>query len=222
MDPLARALSVDKHNYQYIRGFQLPRGGAVIFSHRVLHWGSTVDEDDVPFEALEKPVKRAKTRISLSFAVSDPAFEASYIRDEKSIKEDGGSSSVTRKICVYPELRLRIALACGQLICYYQRFDTPLALLEKMYLAFRSQSDKFTQYYVAKVAAEFAAAVREKVVEDGSGQNKSISSDLSSYEVESDAILESALEAALDAKMSGELDGNFSSLADDFDDGESN
>jgi hypothetical protein len=39
-DPLAAALK-DTRNYRFIRAFPLAAGGAVTFTHRTLHWGST-------------------------------------------------------------------------------------------------------------------------------------------------------------------------------------
>lgn len=65
-DPLAAALS-NKASYQHIRALPLPAGGLVIFTHRLMHWGSK-----------GRTTYRGEPRISLSVAFSDPIFEAPY------------------------------------------------------------------------------------------------------------------------------------------------
>lgn len=65
-DPLREAL-LDKENYQHIRAMPLDPGEFVIFTHRILHWGSKGRKNYA-----------GPPRISLSVAFSDPSFEAPY------------------------------------------------------------------------------------------------------------------------------------------------
>ena len=65
-DPLREAL-LDKENYQHIRAMPLDPGEFVIFTHRILHWGSKGRKNYA-----------GPPRISLSVAFSDPLFEAPY------------------------------------------------------------------------------------------------------------------------------------------------
>lgn len=65
-DPLREAL-LDKEDYQHIRAIPLNAGEFVIFTHRILHWGSKGRKN-----------YKGPPRISFSVAFSDPSFEASY------------------------------------------------------------------------------------------------------------------------------------------------
>jgi hypothetical protein len=65
-DPLREAL-LDKEDYQHIRAIPLNEGEFVIFTHRILHWGSK-----------GRKSYKGPPRISFSVAFSDPAFEAPY------------------------------------------------------------------------------------------------------------------------------------------------
>ena len=69
-DPLREALQ-DKENYQHIRAMPLHPGEFVIFTHRILHWGSKGRKNYA-----------GPPRISLSVAFSDPLFEAPYFSVE--------------------------------------------------------------------------------------------------------------------------------------------
>lgn len=111
-DPLARALPT-KHAYQQIRAIPLKQGEAVMFTHRILHWGSGVDQDYT-----------GSPRLSLSFAASDDSFEEPYF---------------DRKYLPLPPPWLRLALCCAQMIVYYQRFDTTLPALTRMYSYFKTK-----------------------------------------------------------------------------------
>ena len=66
-DPLVALLRSDSA-VQSIRACPLPAGGAVLFSHRVMHWGS-------------RGHPRCTTpRFSLSFGCADPCFERAYLK----------------------------------------------------------------------------------------------------------------------------------------------
>ena len=88
VDPLQRCLST-KEAYQNIRALPADRGEGIFFSHRILHWGS-----------------RGRTgystpRIALSVACADDSFEPCYF---------------DRACLPFPDLTLRTALVCGQMI----------------------------------------------------------------------------------------------------------
>lgn len=65
-NPLSNALK-NKESYQHIRALPLLSGEFVVFTHRVLHWGSKGRKNYT-----------GEPRISLSVAFSDPVFEAPY------------------------------------------------------------------------------------------------------------------------------------------------
>ena len=68
-DPLSTALK-DKESYQHIRALPLNPGEYVIFTHRIMHWGSK-----------GRKSYTGEPRISLSVAFSDPTFEAPYFAE---------------------------------------------------------------------------------------------------------------------------------------------
>lgn len=68
-DPLSTALK-DKESYQHIRALPLNPGEYVIFTHRIMHWGSK-----------GRKSYQGEPRISLSVAFSDPTFEAPYFTE---------------------------------------------------------------------------------------------------------------------------------------------
>lgn len=139
-DPLATCLRSDKANYQHIRALPTEAGGACLFSHRTIHWGSSSEPLDERREEKDEetppppPTMRAVTtpRVSFSFASSDPEFEPPYMdRHHPHLKAASASASAAMMV---PPLSLRLALACAQMIVYHQRFDTPLPLLRNMYV----------------------------------------------------------------------------------------
>lgn len=69
-DPL-RAAMIDKFSYQHIRALPLQQGGAVIFTHRILHWGSK--------GGTTAYVTNIPSRISLSMAYSDGEYEEAVL-----------------------------------------------------------------------------------------------------------------------------------------------
>jgi hypothetical protein len=132
-DPLRTALK-DKESYQHIRALPLDAGGVVIFTHRILHWGSK-----------GRPSYKGEPRISISVAFSDPTFEAPYLLQE-------GCS---------PAFSLRLALACAQMIIYYQRFNFSQKELLFFKKCFDTQAVSFDKSYRSKVLFEYASAVLE-------------------------------------------------------------
>ena len=134
IDPLQRCLK-SKEDYQHIRAFPLESGEAVCFSHRTLHWGSKGSALD-----------SSGPRISVAFAFSDPKFEMPYF-------------DLPRHSHPSPELRL--ALICGQMICYHERFSFSSKKMNFFKKCFDIEASNFNKEYKNKVCSEFIAAVME-------------------------------------------------------------
>ena len=92
-DPLQVALK-DKEAFQNIRAVPLDRGDAVLFTHRIIHWGSA-----------GKRERGDPPRISISFGCAAPEFEPAYFKDDVHL---AGAS--------HPPLELRLALAAAQMV----------------------------------------------------------------------------------------------------------
>ena len=104
--PLQRALS-QPSNYQHIRAIPRAAGESVIFTHRIIHWGSARD-----------PATKLPPRMALSFTAALPTYEAPYLLPSTPFP---------------PPFAARLFLVCSQMICYYQRFDLPPTCLEACY-----------------------------------------------------------------------------------------
>ena len=90
--PLDAIFGGRKEVFQDIRCLPCESGSGILFSHRLLHWGS-------------RGCALHEQRISVSFAFADAEWEAPYLKDEHRS---------------FPPLELRLGLTCGQLISYYQ------------------------------------------------------------------------------------------------------
>eukprot|EP01024_Parvocaulis_polyphysoides_P007569 TRINITY_DN12249_c0_g2_i1.p1 TRINITY_DN12249_c0_g2~~TRINITY_DN12249_c0_g2_i1.p1 ORF type:complete len:431 (+),score=84.77 TRINITY_DN12249_c0_g2_i1:103-1395(+) len=132
-DPLQRSLP-DKESFQKIKAAPVEKGGAVIFTHRVIHWGSQGRKGyDIP-------------RVSMSFGCADDEFEKSYL---------------DRKFLPYPPFELRVALVCAQMISYYQRFPPSVQQLQIYYQIFDRFKDRFDEKYRQRIAYEYVKACDE-------------------------------------------------------------
>lgn len=104
-------------------------GDAVFFSHTILHWGSrgqTVCEDP---------------RISMSVACSDDQADPAYFDRELHLP------------C--PSMELRVALAAGQMISYFERFQLSSAQLLFFREVFQSQRELFHISFQGRVDMQF-------------------------------------------------------------------
>ena len=195
-DPLLAIFRSSDEAVQAVRACPLRPGGAVIFTHRTMHWGSKGAAD----------CERA--RVSISFGHSDPAFEQPYF-------------AKPRSVLPFPPLKLRVALASSQLICYHERFRFGVALLRRLGASFQARKAAFATAYAEKVAAEFKAALDDRCRGGVDGHRGGASgaaaatrgaAEADDEEEDADAALDDALDAMLDAQASAE--GN---LYDDFD-----
>jgi hypothetical protein len=158
LDPLQRALPT-KESFQNIRA--LPRynpGDAVVFTHRLLHWGSRGNPSTSP-----------GPRIALSFVSCDPNWEAPYISNLFS----SSSSSSTYGHAAYssPPFRTRLLLACAQLLIYYQRFSLTRSCLRACYDFCKQYENDLHPVYRKQVFTEFVKAMKETAVQTSKTRN---------------------------------------------------
>ena len=192
-DPLIRLLRSDQA-VQALRACPLRPGGAVIFTHRAMHWGSKGRSD------CEAP------RVSVSFGHTDAIFEKPYFAQPA-------------RHLPFPRPALRIALTAAQLINYHERFAFGVPLLRRLGATFQAHKDKFTQEYVEKTVAEYMAACQDRQLAPGRRRARGGRCPTASEEEQNeedgdsdDAALDDALDAMLDAQAAAE--GN---LFDDYD-----
>lgn len=164
-DPLTRALP-DKQAYQNIRALPRNAGQSLLFTHRILHWGSRGN----PNSHIMTP------RIAMSFVSSDPSFEKSYLA---SLTMENG----------LPPFKLRLLLVCAQLLIYYQRFDLPKECIKACHDYVKEHEDLLEETYRKKAYVEFIRAMKEDnpVSKSKGGEN--------SDEEDDDAVLEAMLDA---------------------------
>ena len=139
-DPLSRALPT-KQSYQNIRALPRRAGESIIFTHRILHWGS----------AGNPHASKLHPRIAISFVYSDVDYEAPYLTNF-SMDSDR-----------LPPFSLRLLLVCSQLLIYYQRFDNlSTQHLRACYDYCKQHSDELNETYRKKVFLEFVKAMKER------------------------------------------------------------
>ncbi|KAL9183439.1 hypothetical protein ACHAXT_004295 [Thalassiosira profunda] len=195
-DPLSRALST-KQSYQNIRALPRNAGASVIFTHRILHWGSRGNP-----EALD-----VRPRIAISFVYSDVEFEAPYLVGE-TLAEDGSG----KWRC--PPFSIRLLMVCAQLLIYYQRFDLPASTLRACYDYCKANADKLHEAYRKKVFFEFVKAMKERMdgSNEGTEENKPAANDVGGGDANSEDE-EALLEEMLD--NSDAFDDDYDDLCDD-------
>ena len=185
-DPLLALMRSDAA-VQSLRACPLPPGGAVVFSHRAMHWGS------------RGSASCAEPRVSFSFGCTDDAFEP---------------PAFDRAHLPFPPPRLRAALASAQLINYHERFAFDAKQLRTFGRTFAASRGDFARAYAQKVAAELKSAVDDRARSRGAASSAAAAGDDNDDDDDDDeGAMEDALEAMLDAQM-GADDEN---LFDDFD-----
>jgi len=131
-DPMRVALST-KASYQHIRALPCKVGGAVCFTHRLIHWGSVGEGEP------------GEPRINISCGFADDSFEPAYLKERPD----------------FPTFEERLALIAGQLICYHERFPSTSKELAMLKNLFDDAKSSFDESYIRKVYKEFAAAAFE-------------------------------------------------------------
>mmetsp|Transcript_7178 Transcript_7178/g.21891 ORF Transcript_7178/g.21891 Transcript_7178/m.21891 type:complete len:405 (-) Transcript_7178:180-1394(-) len=154
--PLQRALP-DKEAYQHIRALPLETGGCAVFSHRIIHWGS---------QGRKGP--DVQPRVSMSFSVASPDFEACYLSDE------------AMQELPLPSFDVRLALVCSQIISYHSRLRPDLKLLSTCHGVVKSFPQHLSEGYRKKVLGEFVDAVKalDKDSGDADGENSDLAEEM--------------------------------------------
>lgn len=138
-DPLQVALP-DKDAFQYIRAIPREPGESLLFSHRIIHWGSQsdVDHSDGP-------------RVAISFVSSDPKFEAPYLEYD-----------YQPSVCPLIPFELRLLLVCAQLICYQDRFQPSKTTIKACYDYCKEHEASLGPAFRQKVFLEFIKAMEDR------------------------------------------------------------
>eukprot|EP00937_MAST-01D_sp_MAST-1D-sp2_P007758 g7758.t1 len=115
-----------------------PKGTLLLFTHRLLHWGS-------------RPLRgaRAKPRVALSFAFADPRFEPPYLRADAAAAAAAASGAAS-----LPAHAVRMALVAGQAIRYVANEPLEAAMLDTLWEVFERSQDAFDGAYVRNVRAK--------------------------------------------------------------------
>jgi len=116
-DPLMRALT-NKEAFQHIKCLPAEAGSVLMFSHRIIHWGS----------AGRKGYHTPRVAFSSVFSTDD--YEKAYF---------------SRTELPFPATALRLALSGGQMMVYYDRFGFSVQELHRYYDMFKRKKDAFDQ-----------------------------------------------------------------------------
>ena len=152
-DPLQKALT-SKTDYQNIRAIPRLSGQAVMFTHRILHWGSKGNPQ------CKHP------RVALSFVSSDPSFEKPYLSPKyynynynyNYQKNENASDDHAFNL---PPFHIRLLLVCAQLLIYYQRLNLDTATIRACYDYCKQYQHILEENYRKKVFVEFVKAMKE-------------------------------------------------------------
>ena len=142
-DPLSRCLQ-SKTDYQNIRACPRSPGESLVFTHRLIHWGSAGSKRS-----------QSPPRIAISFVASSLDFESPYLTCGES----------------RPNFLQRLVLICAQLIIYYQRFPSiidykHLKLIHSV-VENKAQAVGLEEKYRKKVQQEFLMATTELAFQPG-------------------------------------------------------
>jgi len=188
--PLQRALRF-KESYQNIRAIPRNAGQAVLFTHRIMHWGSKGN-----------PRKKGSPRIAISFVASHESFEKPYVKPEYLSKSK------------LPPFEIRLLLVCSQLLIYYQRFNLSRATIRTCYDYVKAHESELEPVYLNKVCVEFVKALKEAQVISGAQAADATAPLMNATEDASDDE-EAMLEEMLNAKA-----GGYGDFEDDYDETE--
>ena len=194
-DPLRLCLP-NKEAFQHVTPVPAEAGSAVIFTHRVIHWGSRGRGRPESYG-----LPRVEPRVCISFGFADDAFEPAYMSRCKNLP--------------FPPLSQRVALVASQMIAYHERFPLNARELKIFHDAISTNAAELDPLYRKKVMDEYVRATSATI---GGADRKYVGEDKSerqtsaTYDDDDDAILE----RALDAKIKGVGDD----FEDDFDEWE--
>jgi len=171
-DPLHRALS-SKESFQHIRCLPRKAGQSILFTHRIIHWGSQGDpadlvarhndEDDDDDERNSSEITLSP-RIAISFVCSDPNYEAPLLVNHKKYFSIDSNADDSSDIPQFPPLHIRLLLVCAQLLIYYQRLDLEKPVIKACYDYCKQHEEELEETYRRKVFVEFVNAMKEQNV----------------------------------------------------------
>ena len=234
-DPLRRCLP-HKEAYQHITCVPAETGSIVVFTHRVIHWGTApVKKTPASYASRNEP------RVCVSFGFADARYEPSYLRKIVSNTQVG-------TVEMYPRLYARVALVAAQMVSYHERFPSDARALKKYHALLAHPRDPLDPEYKRKVLREYVSAVgMASGTGTGTGTPRGRSSGTcvgrgrdqrSGDEIPGDGgddVLEDgtvsdarggssdgddcedAMEAALEAMLDAEMAGRVEDFEDDFD-----
>ena len=170
-NPLYRALST-KESFQHIRCLPRKAGQSILFTHRIIHWGSQSDDVEQSGDNSDDDTSSTiSPRIAISFVCSDPDFESPLLVNHAKYFADTENSETNDSLIILPPLHIRLLLICAQLLIYYQRFDIDKSVIKACYNYCKYHEQELTETYRRKVYVEFVKAMREQV---GSNKDNSI------------------------------------------------
>mmetsp|Transcript_25596 Transcript_25596/g.56108 ORF Transcript_25596/g.56108 Transcript_25596/m.56108 type:complete len:529 (-) Transcript_25596:35-1621(-) len=166
-DPLHRALS-SKESFQHIRSLPRKAGQSILFTHRIIHWGSQGDpttdhDDDDDGNESSTSTTSVSPRIAISFVCSDPEYEAPLlVNHAKYFSSDSNANADNNTPVQLPPLHIRLLLVCAQLLIYYQRFDLEKSVTKACYEFCKEYEEELEKTYRRKVYVEFVNAMKEQ------------------------------------------------------------
>ena len=140
-DPLTRALNT-KESYQNIRAIPRLPGQSVLFTHRIMHWGSRGNP--------HSSSSSIQPRIAISFVSSDSTFEKPYLKKNTTGTEYN------------PPFSIRLLLVCAQLLIYHERFQLSKECIRACHEYCKDYQHLLEESYRKKVTIEFVKAMREE------------------------------------------------------------
>ena len=192
IDPLSRALP-NKESYQRIQALPRQPGQSILFTHRIIHWGSSsssspristssTEEDDDGDDEQPQP------RIAISFVCSDPTYEPPLINpnhfsafsSNKNTTSDNTNDDGSA--VVLPPFHIRLLLVCAQLLVYYQRFDITKATIKLCYEYCKQHAEELEENYRQKVFYEFVKAMKESTIFNTASSSNNHQADAPTHE----------------------------------------
>lgn len=191
-DPLRRALP-DKESYQHIRALPRKSGQSILFTHRIIHWGSKScsDSKDPP-------------RIAISFVSSDPSYESPLVDPDHFTSQKN------------PPFRIRLLLVCAQLLIYYQRLELSKEAIKACYAYCKENEDDLDEQYRHKVFMEFVNAMKESSEKTASIGSKGKAGDKVKLIVTEEGDEEDEEDAMMQEMLDAES-GGYGDFQDDYD-----
>ena len=194
VDPLQAALP-SKEAFRNIRALPARAGDAVVFTHRIIHWGS----------AGRAGYPTPRVNVSLGCTREGEDYEPPYLSRDANLP--------------FPPVPLRSALVAAQMLLYHERFSFGRREVARFHRVFTAHAAEFHPAYRRKVTAEFVAATKEaderarkaRVLAEGEAAGAPLGGGDEEEDEDEDA-LEDALDAMLDARAEG-----WSDYEDDYD-----